>query len=195
MKEKIKFLRDKTNNIMSISDCKKFLLEANGDVGTVIDMLVKSGIDLNLESDEYTVVLELRKKYTLGQLIDKYGKAVSKIQRFDIKDIPKIEVIPQKDESKEYYQKSDYCIYTEKSYPQITANMICYLERSYEMDDKNTKYYPIFCEKNQLYEWYLPEIYEDVVSNLLLQKKQPTMDDYIFGLKYYLENDTFFSFE
>jgi len=150
--------------------------------------------DIKIDEIVYTINLELRIPYTLGQLIILFEQAGLKIRKYGLKNLPKVMVVSPDDEVKGYYQDYDYAIYTVEDYPEITADMICYLERGCECYENGTEFYPDFVTTQKLYPWYLTEIYEDVVGNLLFQKELPTMDDYIFGLKYYLRYDAFYDF-
>lgn len=108
--------------------------------------------------------LEFQKEITLGQLID--------------------------DITKNGFKSDNFCLYT-KEYTSIAdENLIVYLERYPTIDDDEEQY-PNYVTNNGLELFYYGEQFEDVLTNILHQKKNATVGDFISGLNYYLDNDAF----
>lgn len=191
--ENIKKLRKLSNEKLGLTECRGILTKVGGDVEKAKMILIGKGIEIMVDEKEYTVTLELRKPYTLGELIRLYEQAEMKRRTYNLKKSTKIKVLAPVDEEGTYLDY-DYEIYTVEDYPEIHPEMICYLERGCEYDRDDNEYYPEFVTTQKLYQWHLTEIYEGVVGNLLQQKENPTIDDYMIGLKYYLKYDAFYDF-
>ena len=117
--------------------------------------------------------LEFKKAYTLSQLI---GVIKTKIQKNGLTD-------------------SNFCLYSKNDEIITDINCICYLESYPIISDEDEEIYPDFVVEKSLELFYYGQQFEDVIMNVLHQKSTATIDDFILGLNYYTENDTFLDFE
>ncbi|WP_064965772.1 DUF7716 domain-containing protein, partial [Tenacibaculum ovolyticum] len=72
-------------------------------------------------------------------------------------------------------------------------NCTCYLESYPIISDEEV--YPDFVVEKSLELLYYGRQFEDVIMNVLHQKSEASIDEFILGLNYYTENDTFLDFE
>ena len=70
---------------------------------------------------------------------------------------------------------------------------MCYLEISPAISDDDKEVYPNFVVKEFLELLYYGEQCEDVLMNVLAQKENSTINEYIPALDYYSKYDTFMS--
>lgn len=111
--------------------------------------------------------LELRKPYQLQQVIDVISKEIHK----------------------NGYTNANFCLY---SYEDILKpELICYLELSPIISDDDEEIYPTFIRIKSLELLYYGQQFEDVLMNVLKQKNDATINDYILALDYYSKHDTF----
>ncbi len=87
------------------------------------------------------------------------------------------------------FTDEDYCLYAHKK--TITPELICYLDLYPTVSDDDKDIYPDFIIKENLSLLYYGEQFEDVLLNVLDQKDNPAIEDYISALDYYSKNDTF----
>lgn len=59
------------------------------------------------------------------------------------------------------------------------------------MNDEDEEIFPDFVVKEILKLFYLGEHFEDVIHNVLFQRNKPSMEEFIKGLNYYREHDSF----
>ena len=72
---------------------------------------------------------------------------------------------------------------------------ICYLEHYPDVNDDDEEIYPDFVTKEGLRLFYSGEHFEGVIHNALFQKNQPSVDEFIAGLNYYRDYDSFLGIE
>lgn len=87
------------------------------------------------------------------------------------------------------FTDEDYCLYAHKN--TLTPELICYLDLYPTVSDDDKDIYPDFIIKENLSLLYYGEQFEDVLLNVLDQKDNPAIKDYISALDYYSKNDTF----
>lgn len=116
--------------------------------------------------------LELREEYQLSRIIQ----------------------IVKEDIQKNGLTYEDFCLYA-KDEDVKYSDLICYLERNPTISDDDEEIYPEFVINNSLELFFNGQQFEDVIMNVLHQKKDATIDDYIKSLEYYTKNDTFLDFE
>jgi ribosomal protein L7/L12 len=88
------------------------------------------------------------------------------------------------------FPNDSFCLYAKNGPAPLVKELVCYLER-YPGGSDNEDIYPQFVQDNSLELIYYGEHFEDVVSNLLEQKKEPSIEEFITALNYYLDNDNF----
>ncbi|ADU69799.1 hypothetical protein [Pantoea sp. At-9b] len=89
------------------------------------------------------------------------------------------------------YKKDNFCVYTKDYTEKATAELICYLDKYPVIDDNDEEIFPDYVLDNDLELFFYGEQFEDVLRNILSQKSNPVIDDFIAGLNYYLKNDAF----
>lgn len=85
----------------------------------------------------------------------------------------------------------DLCVYTIDLWKKASSDMICYLDDYPDVDDNDREIYTDFITENNLVMFYSGEQFEDVISNILSQKLDATIEEFIFALNYYRDNDDF----
>lgn len=85
----------------------------------------------------------------------------------------------------------DLCVYTIDFVEEASNDTICYLDDYPEVDDNDQEKYTDFITENKLVMFYSGEQFEDVISNTLSQKFDATIEEFIFALNYYRDNDNF----
>lgn len=95
------------------------------------------------------------------------------------------------DITKNGYESDNFCLYTKEYTSAADENLIVYLENYPKIDDDDKEQYPNYVVSNGLELFFYGEQFEDVLTNVLHQKKNATVDDFISGLNYYLDNDAF----
>ena len=88
-------------------------------------------------------------------------------------------------------QDMDLCVYSIDFVEEASNDTICYLDDYPDVDDNDHEIYTDFITENNLVLFYLGEQCEDVISNTLSQKLDATIDEFIFALNYYRDNDDF----
>ena len=83
-----------------------------------------------------------------------------------------------------------FCIFT-KEEERASAELICYVDDYPTVTENDEEIFSDFVIKEELEYFCSGEDLEGVVFNLLHQKNQPSMDEFIAGLNYYLEHDSF----
>jgi hypothetical protein len=89
------------------------------------------------------------------------------------------------------YEDMAFCLYTCKDNAKTTTDLVCYLEQYPDVNDDDEEIYSDFVVENGLRLLCFGDYLEDVIRNALNQKEQPSIEEYIAGLNYYLTNDTF----
>ena len=115
--------------------------------------------------------LELRKPYQLQQIIDVISKDIHKCG----------------------LEGTIFCLYANEDI--LKPELVCYLESYPTISDDDEEIYPDFIIKESLDLLYYGEQFEDVLMNVLEQKNDAIIDDYILALDYYSKYDTFKDFK
>ena len=115
--------------------------------------------------------LELRKAYQLQQIIDVISKNIHK----------------------NGFEDTNFCLYANEDI--LKPELICYLELYPTISDDDEEIYPNFIIEESLNLLYYGQQFEDVLMNVLEQKNDATIDDYILALDYYSKYDTFKDFK
>ena len=85
----------------------------------------------------------------------------------------------------------DFCIYTMDYVDVASGDMICYLDDYPDIDDDDKEIYTDFVTERKLVMFYSGEQFEDVIGNMLSQKMDSAIEDFISGINYYREHDDF----
>ena len=85
----------------------------------------------------------------------------------------------------------DFCIYTMDFVDVASGNTICYLDDYPDIDDDDNEIYTDFVTERKLVMFYSGEQFEDVIGNMLSQKMDSAIEDFISGINYYREHDDF----
>ena len=88
----------------------------------------------------------------------------------------------------------DLCVYTIDFVEEASNDTICYMDDYPDVDDNDQEIYTDFVTKNKLVMFYSGEQFEDVINNTLYQKSNATIEEFIFALNYYRDNDNFADF-
>ena len=88
----------------------------------------------------------------------------------------------------------DLCVYTIDFVEEAINDTICYMDDYPEVDDNDQEIYTDFVTENKLVMFYSGEQFEDVINNTLYQKSNATIEEFIFALNYYRDNDNFADF-
>ncbi|EAM1821449.1 hypothetical protein D3M43_23410, partial [Salmonella enterica subsp. enterica serovar Infantis] len=88
-------------------------------------------------------------------------------------------------------KKDNFCLYTKEYESSARADLICYLEMYPVISDDDDEVYPEFVINNSLELFFYGDQFLDVLRNISTQKENPSMEDFIAGLNFYLENDNF----
>jgi hypothetical protein len=138
-----------------------------------------------------TLELEYHKAYSLEQIVMAFRRSYTGVpsgtrQRlFDLIISDHTET-PLSDDS--------FCLYAEDGLAPLAKDIVCYLDRYPKVvDDEDV--YPQFVLDNSLELLYYGDQFEDVMFNLLEQKEEPLIEDFISALNYYLDNDAFITYE
>lgn len=88
------------------------------------------------------------------------------------------------------FTNTDFCVYTKEDEEIAYENLICYVEVTPTIVNDEEVYSDFIM--NESLEFFCDgQQFEDVLMNVLLQKKQASMGDFIQALNYYLEKDSF----
>ncbi|WP_320725524.1 hypothetical protein AB3N45_05790 [Enterobacter cloacae] len=85
----------------------------------------------------------------------------------------------------------NFCVYTRKYEASAKEELVCYLESYPAIIDDDEEVYPDFVVENSLELFFYGEQFIDVLYNISIQREKPSVDDFISGLNFYLENDNF----
>lgn len=85
----------------------------------------------------------------------------------------------------------DFCIYTMDYVDVASGDTICYLDDYPDIDDDDKEIYTDFVTERKLVLFYSGEQFEDVIGNMLSQKMDSAIEDFISGINYYREHDDF----
>ncbi|WP_320707877.1 DUF7716 domain-containing protein [Enterobacter cloacae] len=85
----------------------------------------------------------------------------------------------------------NFYLYTKEYELSAKEDLICYLESYPAIIDDDEEVYPDFVVENSLELFFYGEQFIDVLHNISIQREKPSVDDFISGLNFYLENDNF----
>lgn len=89
------------------------------------------------------------------------------------------------------YEDMYFCLYTKGFEDKIFDDTICYVENYPDINDEDEEIFPDFVVINNLKHLCSGEQFEDVIGNALHQKDDPSMEEFIAGLNYYRDHDSF----
>ncbi|MDY0417568.1 MULTISPECIES: DUF7716 domain-containing protein [Enterobacter] len=89
------------------------------------------------------------------------------------------------------YTLGDFCVYTKEYELSAKADLVCYLESYPVISDDDEEVYPDFVVDNLLELFFYGDQFIDVLHNISNQREKPSVEDFIAGLNFYLENDNF----
>jgi hypothetical protein len=183
----IKKFRDITGAKVNISECKKILLETDGNIDNAVQLLAKKGVTVFIKNNEFNKKLELNKPYKLGEIISVAIKFITN-EHYLEKIMDRYTFRSRTDS----FVNSDYFyLYTKEKRENIQLDTVCYLDQGPSVTDEDEEIYPDFVLKEMLEIFCSGDLFSDVISNVLYQKEQASMDEYLAALKYYLDHDCF----
>ena len=89
----------------------------------------------------------------------------------------------------------DFCIYTIDFEEEASGDTICYLDDYPDIDDNDQEIYTDFIIENNFVLFYSGEQFEDVISNMLSQKLDASVEEFISAINYYREHDAFMNYK
>lgn len=89
------------------------------------------------------------------------------------------------------YTLDNFCVYTKDYELSAKADLVCYLESYPVISDDDEEVYPVFVVDNSLELFFYGDQYIDVLHDISNQREKPSVEDFIAGLNFYLENDNF----
>ncbi|HAT7731355.1 TPA: hypothetical protein O8U43_002875 [Enterobacter cloacae] len=89
------------------------------------------------------------------------------------------------------YTLDNFCVYTREYEASAKEELVCYLESYPVISDDDEEVYPDFVVENSLELFFYGEQFIDVLHNISIQREKPSVEDFISGLNFYLENDNF----
>ncbi|WP_446692702.1 DUF7716 domain-containing protein [Serratia aquatilis] len=88
-------------------------------------------------------------------------------------------------------KNNNLCIYTKEHITHASPTLTCYLDYYPVVNDEDEEVFPDFSNTNELELFYYGEHFFDVITNILSQKKDATINDSVNGLNYYMGNYLF----
>ncbi|CAH3391125.1 MULTISPECIES: DUF7716 domain-containing protein [Enterobacter] len=85
----------------------------------------------------------------------------------------------------------NFCVYTKEYEAFAKEKLVCYLDNYPVISDDDEELYPDFVVENSLELFFYGEQFIDVLHNISIQREKPSVEDFISGLNFYLENDNF----
>jgi hypothetical protein len=85
----------------------------------------------------------------------------------------------------------NFCVYTKEYEAYAKEELVCYLDNYLVISDDDEEVYPDFVVENSLELFFYGEQFIDVLHNISVQREKPSVEDFISGLNFYLENDNF----
>lgn len=89
------------------------------------------------------------------------------------------------------YTLDNFCVYTKDYELSAKADLVCYLESYPVISDDDEEVYPVFVVDNSLELFFYGDQFIDVLYDISNQREKPSVEDFIAGLNFYLENDNF----
>ena len=89
------------------------------------------------------------------------------------------------------YTLDNFCVYTNEYESSAKEDLVCYLENYPVISDDDEEVYPDFVVENSLELFFYGEQFIDVLHNISIKREKPSVEDFISGLNFYLENDNF----
>ncbi|WNI65308.1 hypothetical protein RIK65_16220 [Enterobacter asburiae] len=89
------------------------------------------------------------------------------------------------------YTLDNFCVYTKEYESSARADLVCYLDSYPVISDDDEEVYPEFVVDNSLELFFYGDQFLDVLRNITVQRENPSIEDFIAGLNFYLENDNF----
>lgn len=89
----------------------------------------------------------------------------------------------------EVYLDNNWCLYSNED--AISLESKCYIDDYPYINDNDEEIYPEFIVNNELELLYRDELIQDVVISCLTQKKTASLEEIMFAINYYDENDCF----
>ncbi|HCJ6521133.1 TPA: hypothetical protein ACJIWP_001621 [Enterobacter cloacae] len=85
----------------------------------------------------------------------------------------------------------NFCVYTKEYEASAKEELVCYLESYPVISDEDEEVYPDFVVENSLELFFYGDQFIDVLHNISIQREKPSVEDFISGLNFFLENDNF----
>ncbi|KTK35681.1 DUF7716 domain-containing protein [Enterobacter hormaechei] len=85
----------------------------------------------------------------------------------------------------------NFCVYTKEYEAYAKEELVCYLDNYPVSSDDDEEVYPDFAVENSLKLFFYGEQFIDALHNISVQREKPSVEDFISGLNFYLENDNF----
>lgn len=85
----------------------------------------------------------------------------------------------------------NFCVYTKEYEAFAKEELVCYLDNYPVISDDDEEVYPDFVVENSLELFFYGEQFIDVLHNISIQREKPSVEDFISGLNFYIENDNF----
>ncbi|WP_320731089.1 DUF7716 domain-containing protein, partial [Enterobacter sichuanensis] len=89
------------------------------------------------------------------------------------------------------YTLDNFCVYTKEYESSAKEDLVCYLDNYPVISDDDEEVYPDFVVENSLELFFYGDQFIDVLHNISVQREKPSVEDFISGLNFYLENDNF----
>ena len=89
------------------------------------------------------------------------------------------------------YKDRDFCLYSREHKKVVTAELVFYVDDFPDITYDDEEVYPDFVVNEGLEFYCSGELLEGIIQNVLHQKSQPSMKDFITQLNYYMKNDAF----
>ncbi len=90
------------------------------------------------------------------------------------------------------FSDEDYCLYSKKV--NFQPDQICFIDKYPEINEDDEEVFPNFVVENDLELFYYGQQFEDVLFNVMEQKEDPSENDFLRALEFFLDNDSFMEF-
>lgn len=85
----------------------------------------------------------------------------------------------------------NFCVYTKEYEAFAKEELVCYLDNYPVISDDVEELYTDLVVENSLELFFYGQQFIDVLHNISIQREKPSVEDFISGLNFYLENDNF----